>query len=393
MKKGKQRIAVISLVLIYLFAALACGEQASWDCPECGRKGNTGAFCGGCAYPAPEPEPEITVRPNESEGLSNFGYTTADVVFREIAGSNSVRIRHFHAYALCQVNDFTEENGVTIFRVTYEGKTGYIDGRYFRQMTKEELEQFLGSSDYLEGLKANATTPTPTLTEVPTPTPKPRDSQILVAGDMIVFGHYEQDNDLKNGMEPIEWIVLDYDAAGNRALLLSRYGLDAEPYQKTNSKATWGKSTIRSWLNGTFLKTAFSTAERRRILKTEVDNSKSQGYSEWETDGGKNTVDQIFLLSYQEAFERYFKETQFRLCESTLYAKAKGSHTSNDSGKSSWWLRSPGYLQNEAALVYCNGLCHSYSVDDGTSSLRPALWLNLDSVMILPLHRGVSGSD
>lgn len=28
-------------------------------------------------------------------------------------------------------------------------------------------------------------------------------------GDTYVFGQYEQDNDLSNGKEPIEWIVID----------------------------------------------------------------------------------------------------------------------------------------------------------------------------------------
>lgn len=29
------------------------GETTVWNCPECGRTGNTGNFCGGCGYPAP----------------------------------------------------------------------------------------------------------------------------------------------------------------------------------------------------------------------------------------------------------------------------------------------------------------------------------------------------
>ena len=28
-------------------------------------------------------------------------------------------------------------------------------------------------------------------------------------GETVYFGHYEQDNNLSNGKEPIEWIVLD----------------------------------------------------------------------------------------------------------------------------------------------------------------------------------------
>ena len=65
------------LVSILLLAALlvsasgfGSSEAAVWDCPECGRTGNTGNFCGGCAHPAPwtgaetaaaTPEPETIV--------------------------------------------------------------------------------------------------------------------------------------------------------------------------------------------------------------------------------------------------------------------------------------------------------------------------------------------
>lgn len=38
---------------------------------------------------------------------------------------------------------------------------------------------------------------------------------------------------------------------------------------------------------------------------TTVDNSKAQGYSGYSTDGGNNTEDKVFLLSYAEA-NKYF---------------------------------------------------------------------------------------
>lgn len=41
-------------------------------------------------------------------------------------------------------------------------------------------------------------------------------------GSYVKFGSYEQDNDLSNGKEKIEWLVLDLQA--NEALLISKYG-------------------------------------------------------------------------------------------------------------------------------------------------------------------------
>lgn len=49
-------------------------------------------------------------------------------------------------------------------------------------------------------------------------------------GSIVTFGQYEQDNDPENGPEPIEWFVVNLDKGNHRVLLLSRYVLDAYPY-------------------------------------------------------------------------------------------------------------------------------------------------------------------
>ena len=57
-------------------------------------------------------------------------------------------------------------------------------------------------------------------------------SAFQTINNIVTFGHYEQDNDLSNGPEEIEWIVLDFDEKDHKALLISRYGLDAKPYKR-----------------------------------------------------------------------------------------------------------------------------------------------------------------
>jgi hypothetical protein len=49
-----------------------------------------------------------------------------------------------------------------------------------------------------------------------------------VIGNTVVFGHYEQDKDTENGQEPIEWLVLDTDKEGCRALVISCLCLDVK---------------------------------------------------------------------------------------------------------------------------------------------------------------------
>ena len=83
-------------------------------------------------------------------------------------------------------------------------------------------------------------------------------------GDTYVFGTYEQDNDLSNGKEEIEWIVLDKE--GMSLLLLSKYALVGREYHTPRMASTWETCNIRPWLNETFLNEAFSPEEQSRII-------------------------------------------------------------------------------------------------------------------------------
>ncbi len=210
-------------------------------------------------------------------------------------------------------------------------------------------------------------------TPIPTPTPAPTPVPVKV-GEYITFGHYEQDNNTGNGKEPIEWLVLK--VSGNQALVISRYGLDAQPYNFGNKNVTWETCSLRTWLNGEFLNNAFTTREQTAIIMTTADNSAGQGYSEWNTDGGNDTKDRIFLLSYAEAWS-YFGSDSVRQSEATRYAEGRGAYTSG--GKCWWWLRSPGFHQRLAARVYTDGSLNSHGVFIDSGCVRPALWINPDS--------------
>jgi ABC-type antimicrobial peptide transport system permease subunit len=87
-------------------------------------------------------------------------------------------------------------------------------------------------------------------------------------GDIVTFGHYEQDNNQEDGKEKIEWIVLD--KKDNKALLISKYALDCQPYHKVREPITWGNCTLRRWLNNAFLHTAFSAKEQSIIPTTMI---------------------------------------------------------------------------------------------------------------------------
>lgn len=192
-------------------------------------------------------------------------------------------------------------------------------------------------------------------------------------GDIIKFGKYEQDNNISNGNEPIEWLVLDIKDC--KALVISNYALDCKQYYPSDTDITWENCTLRNWLNNNFLSAAFSDDEKTMIPTVMVsadENPDSYAYP------GNATQDQVFLLSITEA-NKYFSSDNARKCKPTDYAVAKGTEES-DEGYCGWWLRSPGGNQTRAADVSrSSGRIdeNGNDVDYVINAVRPALWIDL----------------
>lgn len=205
----------------------------------------------------------------------------------------------------------------------------------------------------------------------------------LRVGDVVRMGVYEQDNSFSNGKETIEWIVLS--VSGDAVLVISRYGLEAQqPYNDHYGTTTWENCTLRKWLNDDFYRTAFTYSEQSSIVETYVDNGISQNNTEWDTSGGRNTYDKIFLLSCAEA-KRYFSNNAARRCGATDYAIEQGAWTYDQYSPENrlsgvWWLRSPGPSQYYAACVDIPGGTKYYnSVGNGQVLVRPAMWIAIDN--------------
>ena len=201
----------------------------------------------------------------------------------------------------------------------------------------------------------------------------------FAVGNYVTFGSYPQTAD-GDDMTAIEWLVLARE--GKKALLISRYGLDAQRYHSESTAITWQTCSLRTWLNSTFLNKAFTATEQSAILMTTVDNSKDQGYSGYSTDGGNNTEDKVFLLSYAEA-NKYLGITDDGYneelgVEATAYAKKQGAFA-DDNDKTAWWLRSPGKAKGTATFVASLSSIGFKNVDDSDLAVRPALWVNLES--------------
>ena len=218
-------------------------------------------------------------------------------------------------------------------------------------------------------------------------------------------GYYDWEDDTTYHYfkyEPVKWRVLKID--GDSAMLLSDIVLDDRNYNTERKDTTWEVSTIRSWLNGynadmnrkgidysnsNFIDSAFTTEEQSAIADTNVVNNDNLNY---DTEGGNNAIDKLFLLSELEVYTDTASIYGFaqdrgtydeaRRCKSSDYAKAMGVYSDIEiEGNCYWWLRSLGNYSYLAAYVnncgYINN--YGYSVDFRANGVRVALNLNLSS--------------
>lgn len=198
-------------------------------------------------------------------------------------------------------------------------------------------------------------------------------------GFFITFGSYEQDNDLENGKEDIEWLVLANE--NNQLLVISRNILD-EKRSRMEGDVTWETSAIRAWLNDEFLNEAF-TQEEQLLISTVTVTADSASRNR---NPGEDTQDKVFLLSKSEA-QKYKRlmENASAPGHLTAYARdLKGSNYKNDI-YGSWMLRTLGYSpERSTVIVYCSDDKIDGYIDIDTTGgytsaeygVRPVMWIN-----------------
>ena len=206
---------------------------------------------------------------------------------------------------------------------------------------------------------------------------KPVAEQSLSKGDIVTLGTYEQNNNLSDGAEPIEWRVLE--RIGDEVLLLSVNCLDCRTYNDVPFEpVTWETSAIRAWLGDEFYNSVFTDEEKQSIVLADNVNTDQ---SEAGTEGGADTQDYVFLLSEQEAgiyMGNEIDQEYVGKAVPTAYAIEQGAHI-DETGAAEWWLRSPGDETHDAADVNFNGSIYyaGYGVNFSFCAVRPVIVLRL----------------
>ena len=239
--------------------------------------------------------------------------------------------------------------------------------------------------------------------------------------DALYMGVFEQDANAKTS-DPIEWTVLA--VKDGKALVTSKYILEhrsyfnpwwikykytfwAYSYISDFSTNYWGSMPedpsrlitingrngilwedrksrrseedlyesnmhIRWYLNHDFLEKTFTEAERARICLTHLTNPDNP---ESKVDGGPDTDDYIFFLSYTEV-KAYMPDPADRKTKLTTSAK----RLRPDITEPVYWLRTPGHTRVDAMIVYgSNGNMTYWGTDVGHSNVgvRPCMWISI----------------
>ena len=199
--------------------------------------------------------------------------------------------------------------------------------------------------------------------------------------DKIVFDRYE-------------WRVLDIQ--NNAALIITEHIIEQRPYHIRSGDVTWDECELRAYLNDAFYN-MFSEENRSKIMPVTIETLDNPWYN---SNGGMDTYDSIFLLSLEEVVCKYFgdssKNLENRSAKQRYWFQRKDGN--NDKRRSTfhgyvwwWWLRSPGRdnrravyihgdgnigIQGNGTFRYSSNTLHRLT-GDNSGGVRPALWLKL----------------
>nr|MBR4280607.1 tetratricopeptide repeat protein [Clostridia bacterium] len=177
-------------------------------------------------------------------------------------------------------------------------------------------------------------------------------------GDVFTYGNYIPVDSTVTTKQPIEWKVLKKD--DGKVLVLSQYALAKRAFHTSNTKTiNWSTSALRTWLNGSFMNSAFTQAERGAVVSTSITSRLANSKT-------INSTDKVFLLSQNE-YQTYLKDDKVTKNKrgNKVYAWTRDRYTS------SYYV---SYVSSSGTNGYTSMKTEYY--------IRPAMWLNLESTSV-----------
>lgn len=241
----------------------------------------------------------------------------------------------------------------------------------------------------------------------------PRKNGSVVTWDCVYFGRYPQSDASGVKKEAIKWRVLSTD--GKEAYLIADCNLDVQQYHNVWEKTSWEVCTLRSWLNGydftkNSSKRSFTTGNfiDRAFTEAEQDAIKTTLVKPDAVNGGNETSDKVFVLSYSDAtnpdygFSKDVTSDPAKVRLNTAYVANGGSKLDhkdqyeirvNGLGEANWWwLRTLDKYTKNAYYVATDGSLHTDDISRGKNAICPVLYLDLSKTDLWS-YAGTVGSD
>ncbi len=168
-------------------------------------------------------EPVIieTPAPFTGESMSSYGYVTAATAsLCSNASADASVIASLKQYAFCLIQSMTNDGTQVWYKVWINGNEGYVSSNYFKQLTADELTQFLNSPEYQEGINANKA---------------------------------DENTDLSNYiMDAEDWLMNEWNDVHNTDNVIPYVQPTPEPYQRQGYAITIGDGVyVRSYPDAT----------------------------------------------------------------------------------------------------------------------------------------------
>ena len=144
--------------------------------------------------------------------------------------------------------------------------------------------------------------------------------------EKMIFGRYPQG---KNGeVEPLVWLVVAETEEGT--LLLAEKVIDCQPFHNADGAWSWETCSIRFWLNGEFMQSAFSAKEQTRVQSVALMEARWGSLA--------NPIDLSEMFAYP-----------------TEYAKKRGVFVYDGNRTSWWWVNGYGHARTHVQFVNYDG--------------------------------------
>ncbi len=184
-------------------------------------------------------------------------------------------------------------------------------------------------------------------------------------GDIIQFGRSD-------------WRVLEVQ--DGKALILREEVLEGQMkyHSESNVAVTWETCSLREYLNGEFFDRTFNDDEKMQILDTSISNQANQWF---DTSGGNDTIDKIFVLSVEEVVKYFGDSGQFaNRPDNAWVIDDQYNDARLPAGRTLepfLWLRTPGSTEYYPAFIFFDGTIDFRNPLSAEGDVRPAMWVNL----------------